>query len=87
MRRGLEAPHNMQVRACKLRAPYNMQVRPVFTQVGTGFLYGDSVVCGQTCRSDARSAGGEYTGFLARCAITACAPKKCKESVFETQIL
>jgi len=28
-----------------------MQVRPVFTQVGTGFLCGNSVVCGQTRRS------------------------------------
>ena len=47
----------------RLEAPHNMQVRPVFTQVDTGFLYGDSVVCGQTCRSDARSAAAGSRGF------------------------
>jgi len=40
-----------------------MQVRPVFTQVSAGFLYGDSVVCGETCRSDARSAAASARGF------------------------
>ena len=40
-----------------------MQVKPVFTQVDTGFLCGNSVVCRQTRRSSARSAGGECTGF------------------------
>ena len=59
-----------------------MQVRPVFTQVDTGFLYGNSVVCGQTCRSDARSAGGEYTGFLARRTLAARL-KSAKNLYFE----
>ena len=67
-----------------------MHVKPVFTQVGTGFLCGNSVVCGQTCRSDARSDGGECTGFLARHCYRQFAvfePEKGKESVFEPPIL
>jgi len=52
-----------QLRERELEVPHNMQVRPVFTQVDTGFLYGDSVVCGQTCRSDARSAAAGARGF------------------------
>ena len=53
----------VRVRARGLEVPHNMQVRPVFTQVDTGFLYGNSVVCGQTCRSSARSVVASARGF------------------------